>query len=120
MVVIAENPTTLVSVPKRGETAQASEPGELLAELPGLQYPVVDQDSLIDVMSPCRKYFVRGAEVDVARVAELPAWLFPLISREDLESKLQRRFKVVVPMAMTSPMLGAEKVVPPTAGKAAS
>jgi hypothetical protein len=74
--VIAESPTTLVSVPKRGEIAQASEPGELLAELPGLQYPVVDQDSLIHAMSPCRKYFVRGAEVDVARVAELPAWLF--------------------------------------------
>jgi hypothetical protein len=120
MVVIDESPINLVSVPKMGEIAQATAPGELLAEIAELRYPVVDHDSLINVMSPCRKYFVRGAEVDVASIAELPAWLFPLISREDLESKLQRRFKVAAPMAVSSPISNMERVALPSAQKVAS
>jgi hypothetical protein len=108
--------STLASVPKKGEIAQASQPGEALSEIAGLRYPIADHDILIGAMSPCRKYFIRGTEVDVSKIAQLPAWLFPIISREDLETKLHGRIKAATPVASSSPVLApTHELVPASA-----
>lgn len=111
---------TLTAVPKKGEPAQPAVAGENLAELVGLQYPVPDHDTLIAAMSPCRKYFVRGAEVDTQKIAELPAWIFPLISPGDLEIKLQKRVRPVVPVAYSTPVPQTTHVPAPISEKGPS